>query len=206
MNKLIEKLAGIQTKPRWGLVLGVVIGIFVAFYMVSYKKSQQELKDIQASIEDTRVKVTRLRAIEKRLPKFEEDIKKLRKRMEISMSLLPEKKEIPELLTKISRLGSQSGLEFVNFQPGIEKMQNFYAEVPVAITVKGGYHELATFLDRIRTLRRIVHVRKLQLGAPDVKRGVVTLNAKSTLVTYRFLSPQEEKEAAKASKRRRRRR
>ena len=105
---------------------------------MSYKKSKQELVDILASIDSTRVTVQRLQTIEKRLPRFEEDIKKLSKRMEISMSLLPEKKEIPALLTRISKLGSQSGLEFMNFQPGNERMQHFYAEVPVAIVVKGG--------------------------------------------------------------------
>lgn len=203
MNQLIEKLAGINTKQRWGLILGIVAGIFVAFYMVSYKKSKLELSDITARMEQTRVTVQRLQAIERRLTKFEEDLNKLRRRLEISMSLLPAKKEIPELLTQISRLGSQSGLEFLNFQPGAERRVRFYAEVPVIITVRGGYHDLALFLDRIRTLRRIVHVRNLQIGGMRIEGGVVTLNANSTLVTYRFLSPGEEKQAARGIPRRR---
>ena len=78
--------------------------------------------------------------------------------------------------------------------------------MPVSITVRGGYHDLALFLDKIRTLRRIVHVRKLQIGGMKMLERVLTLNAKSTLVTYRFLSPEEEKEVALQSKRRKRRR
>lgn len=206
MNSLIEKLVGIPSKQRWVLVLGIIAGIFIAFYMVSYSKSRQEMTDIVAKADQTKGVVQRLQMIEKRLPKVEEELEKLETRLKVSKSLLPEKKEIPALLTRISQLGSQAGLEFTNFQPGPEKRQNFFAEVPLSITVVGGYHELAKFLDHIRTLRRIVHVRELRLGGAQEEDGVLILRAVSTLVTYRFLSPKEEQEAALAAKRARRRR
>lgn len=198
MSGLIDKLAGIQSKQRLALVLGAVAGIFVAFFMLSYRKSQQELAEIMASVEKTKPTVEQLQAIERKLPKFEEDLRKLGKRLEVSRTMLPEKNEIPELLTQISRLGNQSGLEFMSFTPGSEDRQSFYAEVPVAIVVRGGYHDLGEFLDRIRTLYRIVHVRNLSLGEMQVENGMVTISAKSILVTYRFLSTEEEKEAAAA--------
>ncbi len=204
MNRFIERLAGIQTKQRWALVLGVVAAVFLIFFMVSYKKSQQKLTDIVTTIESTRPKVQRLQAIERKLPRFNADLAKLKSRLEISKRLLPEKKEIPELLTKLSMLGSEAGLEFVSFQPGPERRQLFYAEVPVAITVRGGYHEMARFLDDIRTLRRIVHVRNLRLGGANVGGGLVTLNARCTLVTYRFLSRDEEEATARTTRGRRR--
>lgn len=210
MNNFLDRLARIKTKQRWGIVAGIVVGIFAAFYMTSYKNSNAQLSEISAQIEETSRTVKKLRAIEKRLPRFEEGLKKLRERLDISMTLLPEKKEIPALLTRITDLGNQSGIEFINFQPGSEKAQNFYAEVPVAIAFQGSYHDLADFLDELRTLRRIVHVRKLSIGGMRSEGGIISLSAKSILVTYRFLSPEEEKEVAEAKKkkgkRRRRRR
>ena len=66
-----------------------------------------------------------------------------------AMKALPEKEEIPSLLTSISRSGQDVGLEFLLFEPKNEVRKEFYAEIPVAMHVIGGYHDLAIFFDKV---------------------------------------------------------
>lgn len=110
------------------------------------------------------------------------------------MKALPETKEIPSLLAAISQSGQDVGLDFLLFQPGAEKTKAFYAEIPVAIQVTGGYHNVAQFFDRVAGLRRIVTLENISMVK---KQGQKTLQTSCTAVTYRFVE-----EAAKPRKKR----
>jgi type IV pilus assembly protein PilO len=70
------------------------------------------------------------------------------------------------------------------FQPNTDKPTDFYAEIPVLIQVKGGYHNLALFLDRVSRLSRLVNIKDIDIQASDLPGSLMT---KCTAVTYRFL-------------------
>lgn len=102
---------------------------------------------------------------------------------------LPEKKEIPDLLTSISQSGHDAGLDFLLFEPKNEEMKDFYTEIPVSIIVSGNYHNLGLFLSKVASLPRVVNVRDLSLKPVQ---GGAGLNTSCTAVTYRFVEMQPE--------------
>nr|NIS38475.1 type 4a pilus biogenesis protein PilO [Candidatus Saccharibacteria bacterium]NIV99211.1 type 4a pilus biogenesis protein PilO [Candidatus Saccharibacteria bacterium] len=117
---------------------------------------------------------TQLKKLEQKLvvaKKNAADLKKFQKKMQeaevqfkTAMRALPEKEEIPSLLTSISRSGQDVGLEFLLFEPKSEVRKEFYAEIPVAMQVKGGYHDLAVFFDKVARLSRIVNIKNIEMG------------------------------------------
>lgn len=107
---------------------------------------------------------------------------------------LPLKKEIPSLLTNISRSGQEAGLDFLLFKPGGERRRKFYAEIPVSIKVTGRYHALATFFDTVSKLPRLVNIDNIKLLSG--KQGT-NLSITCTALTYRFISPKRKKRPAK---------
>ncbi len=115
----------------------------------------------------------------------------------IAKMALPEKSEIPSLLTGISASGHQAGLEFLLFQPKAEEKKGFYAEIPVSIKVKGNYHFIATFFDKVARLFRIVNITDIRMRAEP---GTNTLNASCTAVTYRFIEAESGKKKGKKGK------
>ena len=118
-------------------------------------------------------------------------------KFQLALKALPEKKEIPSLLTNISRSGQSSGLEFLLFQPQKNVQKEFYAEIPVAIQVDGNYHNVATFFAKVAQLSRIVNVKNIHIG---FKKGARKLKTKCTAVTYRFVEKAEQKETKKKKK------
>ena len=124
----------------------------------------------------------------------------------MAMKKLPEKEEIPSLLTSISDAGHAVGLDFLLFQPKNEKKREFYAEIPVAMSLKGDYHNLAIFFDQVARLNRIVNIENITMKRSKDKgspRGELT--AKCTAVTYKFVDepPRSKKKKKKKKKRRR---
>ena len=109
------------------------------------------------------------------------------------LKLLPESKEIPDLIRQISDLGVRTGLQINLIRPQPEQRKEFYAEVPITVRVKGSYHAAARFFDALARLPRVVSVNDVQIEAN-------TQETQCLATTYRFLDEEEVNEAARAKK------
>jgi type IV pilus assembly protein PilO len=98
---------------------------------------------------------------------------------------LPGDTEVPGLLEDITRTGLGSGLEFEEIKLLPEVAQPFYIELPIQITVTGGYHELATFISGVAGLPRIVTLHDFDL-APVSPEGAPKLRLSILAKTYRY--------------------
>jgi type IV pilus assembly protein PilO len=107
----------------------------------------------------------------------------------IAMSALPEKEEIPSLLTSISKSGQEVGLEFLLFEPKAETRREFYAEIPVAMNIRGDYHNLAVFFDKVARLSRIVNINNITINRSKDIKDPKDLSTACTAVTYKFVEP-----------------
>ena len=123
--------------------------------------------------------------------RWERRVEQLNDELAKAIKELPNEREIPELLRRISSIGKKIGLEFLLFQPLPEVPRDFYADVPVKLKIEGSFHEVATFFDRIGKLNRIVNIRDITMGSPLERSGKIILTTDGTAVTYRFLSDAE---------------
>lgn len=115
---------------------------------------------------------------------------------------LPSKTEVDDLLVDISQTGLSSGVEFTLFKPEKEKFVDFYAELPIKISMTGDYHQFGTFVSGVASLPRIVTLHDIEIKRDDKSS---TLNMKMTAKTYRYLD-QEEIAAHRAAERKNKKR
>lgn len=156
-----------------------------------------QLKEKKVTLEQELQKVEK---IAKDLEKHQAEMRAVEEEFKAASLLLPEQKEIPNLLTNISGQGTNSGLEFLSFQPKPEVPKEFYAEIPVDIAVSGPYHSVGVFLDKISKLPRIVSVVNLTMGTPTQVGKEMFLNSTFNLVTYRFIETPPADANAKGKK------
>lgn len=98
---------------------------------------------------------------------------------------LPSDTEVPGLLEDITRTGLGSGLEFEEIKLLPEEAQQFYIELPIQITVVGGYHDLATFASGVASLPRIVTLHDFEMKPIDPK-APARLRMSILAKTYRY--------------------
>lgn len=192
----LEQLSKIQRIAIWAGLLILLIGVFVYFaYLPKFKKIDKlkaNLTRIEKQLETAKRNARQLNAYRKKMQAAEEQFK-------IVMRALPEKEEIPTLITGISKAGKDSGLTFILFQPKPEREKDFYAEIPVAMEITGDYHGVATFFESVAELNRIVNIRNISM-APSKTDAKLTTTC--TAVTYKFIEASEtEKKTSKKSKR-----
>ncbi|MDN4543438.1 type 4a pilus biogenesis protein PilO [Pseudomonas sp. C32] len=84
---------------------------------------------------------------------------------------LPSDTEVPGLLEDITRTGLGSGLEFEEIKLLPEVSRPFYIELPIQITVTGGYHDLAMFVSGVARLPRIVTLHDFELAPVNPEAG-----------------------------------
>ena len=190
----IEELSQVQ---RILIFSGVFIAITAIFVFLLYKPKLAQISILDKQLDELEQKLMVAKKNSADLKKFQQQMKEAEVQFKTAMRQLPEKEEIPSLLTSISRSGQDVGLEFLLFEPKSEVRKEFYAEIPVAMQVKGGYHDLAVFFDKVARLSRIVNIKNIKMGRA---KDSTDLNTSCTAVTYKFVEPAPEKKPKKKKK------
>ncbi len=134
--------------------------------------------------------------------KLKKQLDELNIMLKKAVAQLPDRKEIPELLSSISGRAREAGLEILIFRPQAENLRDFYAEIPVDIVVRGGFHNVVTFFDEVGRLNRLVNIRNIEIRNPEVKGTKMSVQTSTQAITFRFLDEAERARiaAAKAAK------
>ncbi len=178
-----------------GVLTAVIIGLY--FYLI-YLPNMELLKKKRAEMTALENQVRELRIVAANMKRFQAEAAKLREELKVAITQLPTSKEIPSLLSNISRLGKESGLEFLLFKPAAEVNKEFYSEIPVEIRVRGNYHNVAIFFDKVGKLPRIVNITGVGMDNAKEVLGRWDINTSCTATTFKFIE-REAVEAAKAA-------
>jgi type IV pilus assembly protein PilO len=184
----LEQLSKMQRIAIWAGVMVLLIGGFVYF---SYVPKFTKIDRLKTSLEKVEKELEIAKKNARQLSEYRKKMQDAEEQFKIVMRALPEKEEIPTLLTGISKAGKDSGLNFVLFQPKPDVEKEFYAEIPVAIKVTGDYHGVATFFESVAELNRIVNIRDIEM-TPDKESGNLTTTC--TAVTYKFIEASDKPE------------
>ena len=187
MNPKVEKLLKLPLYQRLiglAVLVVLVIGVFVWFLLLpEYDKIEgmdQEIVRLEADY-------VQKKQIADNLPKFKAEFAKMEQLLQEALTQLPNKKEIPTLLTNLSTLAKDSGLEVATFTPRGEVNKGFYAEVPASLDLVGTQHAAGVHLQAVGKLSRIVNLSNLDLSAPKVSGRTATLRIKCKVTTFRFV-------------------
>jgi type IV pilus assembly protein PilO len=170
------------------------------FYFLYFSPKSQEIAGLEQNVAAMQQELTVIKAKAAKLAEQKALMADIETKFKEAAVVIPDTKEIPSLLSNISSNGSSAGLDILSFVPGTEKAQEFYAEIPVSLSVTGTYHNVGYFLDTVSKLPRIVNVGKVSLGAPKLTDGELLINAKLDLVTYKFIEPSDAPTGTKAKK------
>jgi len=187
MASVIEQFEKVSLKQR-ALVLGVfLVLIAVGFFYLVYTPKAAKLKADQSRLTTLTGEVQNLQAIEAQNIKFKQMIAELSGQLDQARQQLPGEREIPLLLEQIAHFGKEAGVEFTSFRPGGEVARDFYNEVPMALSIRGPFHNIGLFLDKISHYPRIISVSNLTMGNAVEKEGYLMLSATCTATTYRYV-------------------
>lgn len=207
MSTLVEQLRELDPNDpgRWPLpfragaiALVFVIAMLALVYFLAWKPkkpeidaARQEESALLTTLEQKARKAANLDAYKAQLAEMEQSFGAMLRK-------LPNKTEVPNLLTDISQQGSGAGLDQKLFQPAQQVNKDFYAELPIKMRLTGTYHAIGAFVSGIAALPRIVTLHDVQIAPAGKETGNDQLQLDVTAKTYRYLD-EDEQAAVEAS-------
>jgi len=209
---LVEELRSLDTSDpgRWPLAvragavgLCFVILCAVGSYVFVYDEQVPELQKREDTEQQLRQEFRTKHSKAVNLEIYEQQLKDIERSFGALLRQLPGKTEVPNLLVDISQTGLSAGLQEKLFQPQTEQKKDFYAELPIKISLTGSYHQFGEFVSGIAALPRIVTLHDIEIKSAT-KDAYDQLTLDLTAKTYRYLDGEEVQasEAANAKAKR----
>ena len=179
-----------QGLPKWLLVGSAALACAVLWHQLWCVPRLEELKAEQdketqkkASLAVQYKKAAALPLLRKQSVQAQALLKKLE-------PLLPANEEIPQLLSAVNRMALNRDLKFDTFQPGLLVSKSGFDEVPVRLSVKGPFLNVAGFVSDVAFQSRMMLFDELKLSIPSVssapfKPVTQELMVEGLLVTFR---------------------
>lgn len=191
-EKIAEVFSRIGKLTRLQRLLICVVTIALiggGYYYFFYAPRQEELVRVEQELKTQAQKLNTYMIKARTLKKWEKKMAEVEEQFYIAMKALPDKKELPSLLTGVSKAGSRAGLKFLLFQPAPEVNREFYMEIPLSIRVSGSYHQITDFFFQVARLNRIVNIKNMDMKRAPKIPGMISMNCNA--VTYMFKELQD---------------
>lgn len=200
MPPWLESFLERPTSHKVGVLILSLVLVLGLFWMLVYSDKLEEEQQLSLKVDSLRSEITNERRLAKNLDKFRQEVADLNVKLQSALRQLPDKREIPDFLASIEKRAREAGLEVTLFRPAPERIKEFYAEVPVTISVDGTFHQIATFFDEVGRLPRVVNIVDLIMKQPTPGETGMRIKTDCTAVTFRYLDDAERARAAEASK------
>ncbi len=190
MNNFIDRFNSYPLAQKViGLIL-IMVSMVALFWFLVLDPIKTEITAAEAQLQQLQREKERLDQLKRNRAIVLAQLEKLKRQLLIAQEKLPQTAEIPSLLQRIHNQGKTAGLEITKFQREQDQKQQFYVEIPVSMTMRGTYDELANFLYYVGRMTRIVNMKNLSMSrsgsglSPD---GELEVSALAT--TFRYAKP-----------------
>jgi type IV pilus assembly protein PilO len=167
-----------------------IVAVVLLAWLLAWKPKKPELDAARA---EEQALLSKLEAKAKKaanLDAYKAQLAEMEQSFGAMLRKLPNKTEVPNLLTDISQQGTAAGLDQKLFQPSAQNMKDFYAELPIKMKLTGSFHSIGAFVSGIAALPRIVTLHDVEITQKT--KGSDELQLDVTAKTYRYLDEEEQ--------------
>jgi type IV pilus assembly protein PilO len=135
------------------------------------------------------------------LDRYIREVKELKEAFQLAVLMLPNQKEIPELLLSVANAGRRAGVDFLVFEPKLPgkkppetkqtavkpaapapvdvkgqppkpaEPEKFYEDLLIKVQLAGGFQNTLSFFEQVARLPRIVNVEDITMGDAKDVKG-----------------------------------
>lgn len=196
----LEDLRNLDTEDpgSWPAPVKAVVLVAVAALIVAagwyffWQEQIDRLERVTREEQELRDKFETRQQRAANLEQYQAQLEKMRDTFGDMLRQLPSKAEVSKLLVDISQTGLSAGLEFDLFKPQSVIQRDFYAELPVEVKVRGGYHEFARFVSGVANNPRIVTLDSISIEPRSEQDEASGLSMELTARTYWYLDEESD--------------
>jgi type IV pilus assembly protein PilO len=191
-----------------GLLFMALVGAL--FFVFVYEDLSNELQTAKRREVTLQGELRNAQAAKEAYQRDRDDKIRSEARAEQTKKVLPDEPETPAFLASLQQTATVAGVNLTSWAPVDEVPQEFFAKVPMKLTVSGRFHQIARFFHGIGQLDRIINMEDIQMKiASNKSTGTVRdqipepeVNVECLATAFRALRLEDAAGGKGASKRR----
>lgn len=191
----IGSLNNIPWYARLAVFVVMAVGVYAAFWYFVTRGTRNATKELQSKISVLQKANLEAQIASQRLNEFRVAYKNKQEELEELRALLPEQKELTNVLQGIQDRARATSLSVRKFTPKDDVQQDFYSGKRIEISVNSSFSGLRSFFDQMAKYQRIVSITNFEIKQLDKQNANKTLEARFDLTAYYVSSDKLQKQA-----------
>jgi type IV pilus assembly protein PilO len=168
---------------------GVAIALYLAFWYFVTSPMRAETKQLQEQIAQLRQKNEAARIASQRINEVRAAYTAKMEEYDELKALLPEQREITNVLGDLQNRARSSNLVVRRFSPQDDFQKDFFSGKPVQVEVTSNFSNLREFYEQMARLQRIVSITDFKINQVPKQSSQKTIDAQFLLTAY-YASPE----------------
>ena len=181
---MLEKIKNLKWYFHLIILVAVAAALYSGVWYFVTSETRAEVATLNDQISQLRAKNETARVATQRINEFRALYTSKAAEYEELKVLLPEQREITNVLQGLQDTASGSKLIVMRFAPRDDTLQDSIMAKPVEVEVDSNFSNLRAFFESISKLPRIVSVTDFKLHQLDKQTDVKTLHAQFLLTAY----------------------
>src|SRR5262245_46054076 len=125
-----------------GVFVAVAVGSVAAFWNYYAQPAQAEIDTRMTTLTQVRADINRGLTTARRLPEFRKEVATLELQLDRLRAVLPEERDVADLLNRINSMATQSNLKVLGYLPAAMTKKALHSEWPIGLRLEGSYHDM----------------------------------------------------------------
>jgi type IV pilus assembly protein PilO len=174
------------TKIAVGVAMTALIG--VAYFILFYDEISEAIAKQKRDEQTYRTDLAQAKQAEFEYHKDLAELTERQQRQRDLNKILPETTEYPAFLSAVQGVANISGVALQAWTPQEEVLQKFFARVPMHLTLRGKFHQVAKFFYGVGQLDRIINVENISLSEPKAQNDELLLKVECLATAFHTLA------------------
>ena len=185
------------------MVVGVSLCALIAlvYFFIFYGDLAKSIESEQQSERTLRQELASARQLESEYQKDLAELTDRQQRQSELKKILPTASEYPSFLSALQSVANVSGVVLAAWAPRPEVPEEFYARVPMQLTLTGRFHQVAKFFYGVGQLPRIINMENISIREPKLVGTDVVVTVTVLATAFRALDPASDGKVGARSKR-----
>ncbi len=187
---MIEKFKALAWYFQLIVFVGIATLLYAGVYYFVIKDIGEEVAQLDDQVAQLKTQNEVAKVATQRINEFRALFASKTQEYDELRVLLPEEREITNVLQGLQDTANESRLIVSRFAPRDDVQQEFIMAKPVEIEVDSNFNNLRAFFEKMAQLQRIVSISDFKLNQIDKQNEARTLHAQFLLTAY-YATPEE---------------
>ena len=180
---------------RFAIFMALALGVYAGFWYFVTRGTRQKTKDLNEQIAVLQKQNMEAQIASQRLAEFRTAYKNKQEELDELRALLPEQRELTNVLQGIQDRARATSLQVRKFTPKDDVQSDFYSGKKIDVAVQSSFAGLRAFFDQMAKYQRIVSITNFEIKQLDKQLQSKTVEARFDLTAYYVSSEKLQKQA-----------